>query len=394
MTTRKKTKYPVTVLHLLPELERGGAEVLATSIARFLPRDRFTPLLATLSDRTPLVEDLDRQGIEHLLAEPRGPFDFSGAALDEILIERQVAILHTHLPRADWAGASAVARLEKNGKTPPLLVQTRHNTSHFRGARRVTLLVDRRRAERACRILPVSPVVRDELLSLRIAPEEKIVTVPNGVDLERIDAVRGKTRDEHRAALAAELGIDPGDSLLLCVASLTEQKGHEVLLEAFASVVERHPEARLLLAGQGPLQRRIDRQAKKLSITERVHFLGSRSDVPALLAAADVAVQPSLWEGFGLAAAEALAAGLPTVVSRTGGLVDIVRDGETGLLVSPGSPEPLAHALHHMLGHPEEAAEMGRRASEDVRRRFPLSKTIERLTAIYEEILESPATAQ
>ena len=163
------------------------------------------------------------------------------------------------------------------------------------------------------------------------ARRDRVTVIENGVDVDRFPPP-GVDRD----AVRAELGFGPRDRLLTCVASFKEQKGHAVLVDAAAKVLPAWPDAHVLLVGDGALRSSIAAQVAAAGLDGRVHLLGNRRDVAAILAASDGFVLPSRWEGFSVALAEAMASGLPVVATAVSGTTQVMRDGETGWLVPPG----------------------------------------------------------
>lgn len=191
--------------------------------------------------------------------------------------------------------------------------------------------------------------------------------VPLGIDLERLES--GKPVLE---------GTVVGN-----VARLAEQKGHRTLLDAVPLVLERHPEARFAIAGDGELRQELEERAQEFG--DHVVILGNRTDVPDLLASFSVFAYPSRFEGLCLAVIEAQAAGVPVVATPVGGIRETVVDGETGYLVPVGDAEALAGRLVHVLDHPEEA----RALAEEARRRaqaFSEARMVERTLALYASI--------
>jgi glycosyltransferase involved in cell wall biosynthesis len=179
---------------------------------------------------------------------------------------------------------------------------------------------------------------------------------------------------------------------LLCVARLDPQKGHPYLIEAMRGVLERFPDARLVLVGaaqQGSEEyvAALREQAAGAELVGKVAFAGERQDVPRLMAAADVFVLASLWEGFGLVFAEAMGAGTPVVGTRVSGVPEVVEDGETGFLVPPRDPQALAGALIRLLGDPAERRRMGNNGYRRVRERFAAPRMVEQTLAVYQEAL-------
>jgi glycosyltransferase involved in cell wall biosynthesis len=168
------------------------------------------------------------------------------------------------------------------------------------------------------------------------------------------------------------------------VARLAEQKGHRDLIAAAPAVLERHPDARFAVAGDGELRAELEALARPLG--EQFTFLGERDDVPDLLASFDVFAYPSRFEGLCLAVIEAQAAGVPVVATPVGGIVENVVDGKTGLLVPPRDPVALAGAIVRILDDPELARALAERARPRVRERYTRQRMVERTLALYDSI--------
>jgi glycosyltransferase involved in cell wall biosynthesis len=187
-------------------------------------------------------------------------------------------------------------------------------------------------------------------------PQDRIVTIANGIGWSPAPP----------APLRRLLGIGPTDPLILAVGNLYPVKGHAHLVTALAHLAARHPTAHLAIAGRGELGEALRALARRLGLERRVHLLGFRCDVPALLAAADVFVLPSLSEGLPLSLLEAMFAGRPVVASDTGDVRTVLDGGRLGLLVEPGNATQLAAALDRLLTRPAEAARMGAAAAAAV----------------------------
>ena len=199
--------------------------------------------------------------------------------------------------------------------------------------------------------------------------------------------LRGQELEElrRRAAEPAHLmTAHAGSPKLLCVGRLAEQKGHRFLLEAMPAILDAHPDAHLLLAGDGHLLRDLQEQARPLG--DRVSFLGVREDVPALMAAADLFVFPSLWEGQGNALLEAMAVGVPIVATDIPSTRETIADGEHALLVPPGDAPALAAAVNRVLADPDLAARLADAArirAQD----YDIERTTRHLEAVYTRLL-------
>ena len=210
-------------------------------------------------------------------------------------------------------------------------------------------------------------------------------TIHNTVDTERIDAIISET---DRTAVRHDLGLAPLDPVVGVVSRLREEKGIDVLVDAFASVHGRVPQARLLVVGDGPDRGALQLQAAKLGIGDSVIWAGARPwpEAIRLMSAMDVVAVPSRFEGFGLSAIEAMACGKPVVASAVGGLPEIVENSETGLLVPPVDPQVLGQALLRLMEDPGLRQRLGTNAAADARRRFGLPVFGRRVLAHYEAV--------
>jgi glycosyltransferase involved in cell wall biosynthesis len=207
----------------------------------------------------------------------------------------------------------------------------------------------------------VSEYIRRQAIENGIA-EERTEVLPNTV--QPMPPPPPGTRE----AVRRELGIADDAPVFAFVARLAHNKGHVDTLRAFSAVARQVPSARLLVAGDGPFSRMLEKLVRELSLEGHVHLLGHRKDVPALLAASDAFVHPSRQEPFGLSILEAMAAGLPAIAYREGGPAEVIREG--GLLVEPGDVKALAEAICRLARDRELSERLGRIARQDVLARF------------------------
>jgi L-malate glycosyltransferase len=170
---------------------------------------------------------------------------------------------------------------------------------------------------------------------------------------------------------------------ILTVANLRPEKAHEVLLAAVARLRPRHPQLQFLIAGDGPRAAELEALSARLGVQAQVTFLGHREDVPALLARADAFVLPSRSEAFPNGAMEAMAAGLPVVASRVGGLLDLIDDGRTGVLVTPDDPAALTAAVESLVLSPARAEAIGAAARDEVIRRYSFERMVGEFEDLY-----------
>ena len=179
------------------------------------------------------------------------------------------------------------------------------------------------------------------------------------------------------------------DATVVCIAKLRHQKGIDILLPAWRSLVKRMPEARLVIVGDGPLYSSLRELAGDLGIAASVEFAGLCTDVPAQLRRGRIAVFPSRWEGMPNGLLEAMSAGLACIATRVSGSEDLLGRNERGLLVEPGDSEELASALLHLLRNPELVRRYGQAARRHVEQRHGFSSVMDRQIELYSELIES-----
>jgi glycosyltransferase involved in cell wall biosynthesis len=198
-------------------------------------------------------------------------------------------------------------------------------------------------------------------------------------------------RPGDKRALCRDLGIAARSMLIATVGRLVEAKGHRYLIESAKPVLSRFPDAHFLIIGDGELRTELERQAAQLEVAEHVHFLGTRKEVAGLLAAADLFVLPSLWEGLPMALLEAMAAAKPIVSTAVAGTDETIISGQTGLVVPPRDSLALAEGISHLLREPAEAQAMGQAARRLVEASFSARKNASEHVRLYRRLLYSEA---
>lgn len=309
-------------------------------------------------------------------APMRGTWDLGSVlALAKAVRAERPHVVHWHAARAHALGA--LAALLAPG---PKRVLSRRVDFRVRRSIGSRILYD---ALPADAIAAISEGVRRALVESGV-PEARIRVIPSGIDLAPFET------PFDREAARASLGLDPGDVLAIQVAALAPHKSQTTLLQAAAKVAGTAPRLRVWIAGEGSLRDRLEAEHETLGLGERVRLLGFRVDVTALLRAADLFVLSSYLEGLGTSVLDAMAAGLPVVATEVGGVPEVVRHGETGLLVPPRDPEALAGAMSRLAGDPALRDSMGR-AGRALAREFGADRTAGATRALYEELLDGAA---
>lgn len=324
------------------------------------------------------------------VAWSRNPLDLRNLAA--VRRVRDVAtrydLVHVHTPVASFVTRLALRGRPRTGG--PRVIYTAHGFHFYRGGPRLRGLAFRVLEQLAGRWTDYLVVINreDEAAARRMLSAERVRYMPGiGVDLERYAPAAVSDTDVSR--VREELALGPGARLFLMIAEFIPRKRHRDALTAFARL--DHPDARLAFAGTGPLLDEMKRRAVEVSVADRVHFLGNRRDIPALVRASVAVLLPSEQEGLPRSAMESMSLGVPVVGSRIRGTADLL-EGGGGVLVPVGDVGALTDALARILDHPEEAREMGRRGRERVAS-CHLGTIITLHDALYEEALRDFVTA-
>ncbi len=358
------------VLHVVEAMHQGGAETLVVEHVRHAGAG-VESLVCALNRGGPAMEAAEALGARTFVLGDAPDRLSRLIQLARLMRSERVAVANGHNPTGGLYAAVA-------GKLAgvPVVVRTEHSI-HYRGRHSalypslieplVTLLT--RRVIGVCEAVRESHAVR-----LRWA-ESRFVTIANGISQAR--AARG------REAVRNELGIAEGDRVVLTIASLTPQKAQHVLIDAFAWLHPRVPGARLLIAGEGPLQAALESRARASGAGDRVRFLGPRADVADLVQAADLFALSSVREGLPITLLEAMRAGCPAVATHVGGAREAIEDGVTGRIVPPGEPVALGQALLELLSDPVRARALGAAGRERWARCFTAERMVSETEALY-----------
>jgi glycosyltransferase involved in cell wall biosynthesis len=373
---------------MVDSLERpGGGERLAIENAIRVDPARFRRRLCLTrwEDRfereepaRSMIERLEEAGVEVIRIRRERRFALTAwRPLVRLLRSGEVDVLHAHLFGSNvWA--SVIGTLTRT----PAIVAHEHMWAYAGGGSRS--LIDRHLIARLSdAFIAVSRAGERSMIEAEGIPEDAIVYVPNGIaPLPPGDGPR----------LRRDLGIEAGAPVIGSVGHLRAEKAYDVLIEAAAALRDRHPGLRVLIAGEGPERESLEALRSKLGLEGTVLMPGPRDDVADVLAAIDVAVCCSDFEGGPLSVMEYMAAGRPVVATRVGGLPELVRDGETGVLVDPRDPDALADAAGSLLGDPALRERLGERGREVQRAEYDIDVWAGRLERLYADLLSGRGT--
>jgi glycosyltransferase involved in cell wall biosynthesis len=384
-TSRNKRLNALTLVDAIGTA--GGGESLARQVAMNLDRERYRPIFC-VSRWTPYPEDLDTLAelratdVEFIGLERDSRFDLRAwRRLVGLLRAREVDIVHSHKIGSNlWA--SVLTPLAQT----PVFVAHEHTWS-FEG-KPYRRFVDRELiARRADAFVAVSEEDRRRMHEIEGIPLEKLRYIPNGIP--------DPLPSEPDADVRAEFGIPAGAPVIGAVATLRPQKALDVLLRGAALLLADFLDLQVLIVGGGgdgpgapdPVREELEALAAQLGIADHIHLLGLRTDIPEILAALDVGVLSSDFEGQPLSVLEYMEAALPVVSTAVGGIPDQVEDGVTGLLVPPQDPAAWAAAVASLLRDPQRRREFGEAGRRRRREEFSIAGCTRRVESLYEELL-------
>lgn len=388
---RRNGRRPIRVLQLVNAFG-GGPGVVVYNLAKNLDPDRFhTTVCRLVSWNRPQEEAIHQSildlGIESINLEIDERF-LHGALdvgvlikLRRLLNEREIDIIHTHLIRADFFGRLAAWTAGVHG-----IVATVHNVERYhvsaRPVARLARAFERFSVRGVGKVVCVSDAVRQAIMQREKLLAAKVVTILNGVDLEHYQA-NGLPRESVRR----QMGIPPGRLVIGTVGRFYPQKGIPYLIQAGLGVVRERPDTVFLMVGEGPTRPDMWRKIEALGLSGHFVLAGPRLDVREMLSVMDMFVMPSLWEGLPIAVLEAMAMGLPCVVTNVGGNPEVVRNGVTGWVVAPRDPGELQDRVLQLVDDDGLRRSMGEAGRRLVEREFDARQTASRYAELYEEVM-------
>lgn len=363
------------ILFLSDLLSYGGASKLIFDLLpRMAKEGNECELLILTDDHSKYVDELKAQGISVNIV----PKDVKGhwgriRYIKDWILKGNYDVMHANLfPMTYYC--SIIKRLL--GHNCPPLVMTEHSTDNKRRHKSYLRPIERVIYKKYDHVISISDKTQENLCRwLGTIEDSKYSVVENGIDVEAF------RKAEPLDIAEVYKNYKDGDILLLTVGSFTPQKNHSMLLEALALLPDKY---KLLLCGEGPLESEIKERINKLNLDNRVLFLGFRRDVARIMHSADILVIPSLWEGFGLIAAEGMACGIPIVASNVPGLSEVI--GDAGLKVDATKPELIKKAIESI----ESARDKGQLYNKEIERAsmFDISNTVNKYLMTYRHLIK------
>ncbi len=369
---------PARIVFVIAALEYGGAEVVLLELVKGLDRTRFVPFVLSLAPPGDLSTEFERAGasVTHLHLRRSARYPAALMAARRAVAPISPSVLHGVLFYGDLT-----ARLLRLSGVKGRVVSALHSSYIGPAWRDVAL-----RVTDGCvdSVTAVSKAVAEARIAAGSVRRSKIVVIPNGIDFARV----ARPTEPELTALRRRYGLDPEDFVVLSVGRLEPEKNFGLLLDVVAQLARKHPRTRALIVGAGGEESRLRRRAGDLGITERVVFAGQVAPVGPLYHLGSVFVLSSLIEGLPMVMLEAMAAGLPMVLPRLGGIPDVVTHDESAFLYATGDAQGLRQALERVLnGPPGERERIVARARSVVQEGYGMRAMVDATEGLYDRLL-------
>lgn len=358
----------------------GGTEKQLSLLASSLNPDTFRPLVVQLGPQS-IKDKVEAVGNVKLYHFPtKKIYDLHGISqikkIAKLARDERVDVIHTFFEKAEVIGW-----LVKRLSAIPVWVTSRRDLGFKRKAIYDKMFKISSRDCDACVANCIA--VKEQTLRYEGLPDEKVEVIYNGMDFSLYQ------ESNNNSAFRKEIGVDNQTSLVGMIANFNfEIKGHQFFIEAAKQVSENVPNVAFVLVGDGALRQRFEKLAEHVGIRPKIHFLGKRTDISAILSNLSVSVLCSTNEGFSNVIMESMASGKPVVATSIGGSPEMVTDGATGYLVPPADSDALAKAIIDLLKNPNKAEEMGEKGRKMVQERFAIEKMVKSYEVLYQGLVE------
>lgn len=370
----------IRVLQLVDDLKVGGLEQIIYDIATKLDQNKYRVSVWCFGRGGEIADRLKENRVDVKFINIDSYYNILNILKLAILVKKyEPDIIHSHTYFSNTIGriAGIISRV-------PVMISHVHNV--YSNYSKRNLLIERLLSNYTDKVICCSEAVRNFVLKYEKINMHKTVIIYNGVNHREIQ------RSQDISYLREFLGIYKNVITIICVASLTEKKGHEYLLKAILEIEKEFQKLKFIIVGDGPLKKRLKNLAEELNIQDLVIFTGIRNDIPNLLKIADIFVLPSLTEGLPLAAIEAMSVGLPVVATAVGGVPEIIKDGITGYLVPPKNPKALGNTILNLIKDKKNMEKVGLNGKKVIIENFTTEKMINKLEKLYVHCLHSNQT--
>lgn len=362
----------------------GGAEKHMLNLARFLDREKFKPYLfcgshKNLDQWCKKMKELDVEVIRTIAKNKHNPRYYFG--LKDAIEELDIDLIHAHI----WNPASnRYAYLAAKATKKPLVI-TEHDPFILSPLKN---WIKKRLLKNVTHVITVSEKNRELLRKNYPNIRGKITTIHNGLDTTWFESqLLSFSASERNQFREEEFKANEKTNVIACIAELHARKGLIHLINAAKILKEKDTPFKVIIVGKGPQQKKLEAQIKKSDLNEEVKLLGYQNEIPKILASSDFFVLPSLNEAFGLVLLEAMAAKLPIIATKNGGIPEIITNNITGILVPPGDGKSIAYAILRLLNDRKTAEKIAKNGYERVKKEFDIKTMVRKTEEVYAKVL-------
>lgn len=370
----------IKVLEIIDQPFLGGGQVNLLSLAESLAKEMFEVAVCSRGGG-PLAEAVQKLGIPHFAVSFRKALDRSILReIRAVLADHRFDIVHTH-----GGVAGIYGRLAAHQSVTPVVIHTLHGIHylHYRNVftRFASIFLERYFSRFTNALIFVSDSDKKKGEKFKLASSSKMVVIKNGIDFSA--CIDRSKKAINKEIIRRDMSVDKTHQVVGTVARLHRQKGLLYLLQAAEIISRTIPSTRFVVAGGGPLKRKLEMLNRQQGLENVVRFLGERTEALEILSLFDIFVLPSLWEGLPYALLEAAALAKPVVASNVDGISELIQDGKTGILVPARNPERLAGAIIELLQDRRTASYLGENLQASLSKEYTLTRMIQETQALY-----------
>jgi glycosyltransferase involved in cell wall biosynthesis len=366
----------IAVLHLMNGFGDSSISRIVQRVVQHLGQQDYVWHIGGLSGLGDMQEQFRRLGTQVVdFSERHNGSGSLRKRIREYVVAHQLTVVHTHTPRTILA-----ARMALTGMHDTIHLATKH-LLYSPGDRRwglIYTLLDRFTLYLPDHLVTVSEKMHRQVLAYPHISTRQVTMIRNGIDCQAYYS------PDQRDSCRSEFGLTSESQAIGYAGRIEKMKRLDLLLEAFSSVLACHPQARLMIVGEGKLRPKLEAFADHLGISHAVIWTGFRRDISRLMAGMDIYVQPSMNEGLSLSLVEAMAAGKPIIATDVGGASELVVHGRTGVLIPSGSAAALRSAISDLLDDPDRQCALAQLARNHVMREFGVQQTMDAYRHLYE----------
>lgn len=363
------------VLYTIETRGPGGAETVFLNLIRNMDTNKFLPYVV-LRGKGWVYDEVTKSGLSAHIIKSKGSFDIKFLfALRRFIRENKIDIIHSHL-----FGSNVYSSILGIITGIPV-ISTFHGIVDVDSNDRYLPLKCMIINKGSKKIVFVSDYLRKELCKKIPLDRKKLHIIHNGIDTSKF---MGKCNN----GIRTELGFAANDILIGSIGNIRAPKGYDVLIKAAAIIKNKFPQCRFIIVGEGfnALYNKLVDIRIKLGVEDTVRFLGFRFDINSILKSLDIFLLPSTAEGFSISTIEAMAAGIPVIVTDSGGPAEIIKNNENGLVVEPNNPDAIADAIEKYILNKEPKSEMLNQATITVEEKFSITRMINDYACLYKNI--------